>query len=110
MPRRIVLFALLALAACAPTHEWVNPAASLGQRDADLHGCRNEADFQARRTRGFERDRLNWEAYYARSPGQRAFAQSRLQQLEMFESMDRNRFFETCLRSRGYALQRVAPP
>ena len=106
----MALVAAIALAACAPTEAWVHPAASIGQRNEDFSSCRNQASFQARSTRGFERDRLSWEAYRARSPAERAFAQSRLQQLDMFESMDRNRFFEGCLRSRGYSLQRIAEP
>jgi len=110
MPRLICLLATIALAACAPTHAWVHPSASLGQRNDDFNNCRNEASFHARRATGFERDRLSWEAYRARTPGERAFAQSRLQQLDLSEGMNRNRFFEGCLQSRGYSLQRVAEP
>ncbi len=110
LPHCLTLLALLSLTACAPTHAWVNPSASVGQRNEDFNICRNEAAFHAQRATGFERDRLGWEAYRARSPGERAFAQSRLQQLELSESMNRNRLFEGCLRSRGYSLQRIAEP
>ena len=110
MPPWVSLLALLVLVGCAPTHGWVNPSASIGQRNEDFNSCRNEAAFHAHRANGFERDRLNWEAYRARSPGERAFAQSRLQQLDLSEGMNRSRFFEGCLQSRGYSLQRIAEP
>ena len=109
MPRaaRLVLFASLALAACAPTHEWVNPALPLANRTSDMRDCRYEADFQARRQSWFQRDMAVREYYWARSPGQRAMANARLNQVEMLEQMDRSRFFDRCMEMRGYALRPI---
>jgi hypothetical protein len=109
MPRSIpvLLIASLVLGACAPTHEWVNPALPLASRPADERDCRYEADFQARRHSWVQRDMAMREYYWARSPSQRAMANARLHQLDMLEQMDRGRHFERCMEQRGYALRPI---
>jgi hypothetical protein len=97
------------LAGCAPTHEWVNPAVPLAMRGEDAWFCQSEAAYLARRNYWWERDRLWFDAHMSRSPGLRAHAYSRLQHLDMYESLDRSRYFEHCMRARGYALQPIVP-
>ncbi|MBL8700165.1 MAG: hypothetical protein JNK67_17435 [Alphaproteobacteria bacterium] len=105
--RLAALLVPLLAAACAPTQEWVHPMAPLGQRDADMQGCRSEAAFHARQRGWFERDRAMWDAYRARSPGDRALANMRLQQAETLAMLDRSRYFEACMEQRGYRLRAV---
>lgn len=100
-------FLLLLLGACAPRQEWVNPYGSLGQRGADMDDCRTEAAWRERRQSAFQRDRVMWDAYRARTPGERAFANMRLHQLDTLAIADRNRYFEQCMSERGYRLRDV---
>jgi hypothetical protein len=106
-PRLVIASLLLATAACAPTHEWVNPMLPMANRSLDMRDCRYEADFQARRHSWMQRDMAMREYFWARSPGQRAMANARMHQLEMLEQMDRNRFFDRCMEIRGYALRPI---
>lgn len=107
-PRRLLLAsALLALAACAPTHEWVNPMLPMANRSLDMRDCRHEADFQARRHSWMQRDMAMREYWWSRSPSQRAMANARLHQLDMLEQMDRSRYFDRCMELRGYALRPI---
>lgn len=109
MPRHLLphLLLIAALAACAPTQEWVNPVAPLGHRDGDMRDCNQEADYLARRQTAFQRDMAMRDAYYARRPGDRALANSRLHQIDTLAMLDRRRFFERCMETRGYRLRDI---
>ncbi len=94
---------LAALAACAPTQEWVNPAAPAAAREADLGGC-NAAAWTYSRQRSF----LYGPRVYAPYGG--GWGGVRASQASALEALDRNRYFEDCMRTHGYTLQPVAPP
>ncbi|MBM3521910.1 MAG: hypothetical protein FJX57_03045 [Alphaproteobacteria bacterium] len=107
-PARLLLaLLLLAVGACAPRQEWVNPSVSLSQRSGDMHDCQTEAAWRERRQNAYQRDRIAWDAYRARTPSDRAFANMRMHQLDTLATMDRNRFFEHCMSERGYRLRDV---
>ena len=99
---RLMLASLVfALAACAPTHEWVNPMLPMASRPSDMRDCRSEADFQARRHSWMQRDMAMRDYWWSRSPSQRAMANARLHQVEMLEQLDRSRFFDRCMELKG---------
>ena len=101
--RPVVLVALAALAACAPTQEWVNPAAPVAAREADLGGC-NAAAWTYARQRSFLFGPRVYGPYWG------PWGAARMSQANTLETLDRNRYFEDCMQLRGYTLQPVAPP
>ena len=104
----IVLTVILSLGGCAPTHRWVGPA-GLDAPGADLADCRHEAALRTDREMWFERQRLQRDAWWARSPSERAFANARLHQMETLSSLNRQRAFEGCMGARGWRLQEISP-
>jgi opacity protein-like surface antigen len=100
-PRLLLAAALAAaLAACAPTHEWVNPAVNEEARALDSRDCNAAAwDLAAQR-------RFMYGGYRGGGYGMGGTAWS---QNNTLEALDRNRYFEDCMRLRGYTQQPIAP-
>jgi len=102
------LLALVGLAAsltaCAPTHEWVNPAAGLGTREADTRDC-NAAAWDFAENRRF----LYGGGYrgYGYGPWGGGVAWS---QANTLAALDRSRYFDDCMRLRGYTQQPIKAP
>ena len=88
------------LAACAPTHEWVNPAANAEARDLDTRDC-NASAWDIAAQRRF--------MYGADNRGYGGMGGVRWSQNNTLEALDRNRYFEDCMRLRGYTQQPIAP-
>ena len=100
---RPLLAAILAaaLGACAPTHEWVNPAANLEARDLDTRNCNAAAwDYAQQR-------RFLYGGDYRGTIG--PWGGVGWSQNNTIEALDRNRYFEDCMRLRGYTQQPIAP-
>lgn len=98
----LAVAALVALAACAPTHEWVNPAANDEARSIDSRDCNAAAwDYAQQR-------RFLYGGDYRGGYG--AMGGVRLSQNNTIEALDRNRYFEDCMRLRGYTQQPIKQP
>src|SRR5262245_19766258 len=100
---RLAVAALAAaLASCAPTHEWVNPAANMEARDLDTRDCNARAwDYAQQRRFLYGGDyRL----------GSTAMGGVGWSQNNTVEALDRNRYFEDCMRLRGYTQQPIKQP
>ena len=94
-----------ALGACAPTHEWVNPAVGLDAREADTRDC-NAAAWDYAQQRRF----LYGGAYgpgfgYGAGGGGVGWSQA-----NTLAALDRSRFFDDCMRLRGYSQRPIKPP
>ena len=90
-----------ALAACAPTHEWVNPAANDEARALDSRDC-NAAAWDLAQQR-----RFLYGGEYRGATG--TMGGGLWAQNNTLEALDRNRYFEDCMRQRGYTQQPIAP-
>jgi hypothetical protein len=108
LPIVAIILAML-LGACAPTHEWAAPGIGQSMRDGDLRDCTASGARAAADSYWFERRRAERESWWARRPSDRAFANMRLQQAQMFEMRDRQRHVEACMGARGYRLVPVDP-
>ena len=104
----LAMAASVVLGACTTGQVWVGPP-GMGPHGEDLDACRYHASMSSERQIWFERQRLQREAWWARSPSERAFANARLHQIETLSSLDRQRSFETCMQARGYRLQQAGP-
>ena len=78
-------------------------------RDGDLRECSAIGARLAAQSSWFERGRAEREAIWARRPSDRAFANMRLQQAQMFEMRERQRHVDDCMGARGYRLVPVDP-
>ena len=113
MPRATALLAASALlgllSGCAPMHEWAAPGIGHSMRDADLRECSALGARLAADSTFFERRHAEREAWWARRPSDRAFANMRVQQMQLLEARDRQRHVEACMGARGYRLVPVDP-
>jgi len=113
MPRTTTTFAALLVAfvlgACAPTHEWASPGIGASARDADLRQCMSIGAGMAAESSWHERRRVERDAWFARTRPDRAFANARLHQLQMLESLDRQRHADACMAAHGYRLVPLDP-
>lgn len=91
-----------ALGACAPTHEWVNPAAGLDAREADTRDC-NAAAWNFAEQRRFLYGGADRRGYGAWGGG------VGWSQANTLAALDRGRFFDDCMRLRGYTQQPIKP-
>ena len=108
LPLRPAAFlAVAVLAGCAPTQEWVNPAAPAAARDADMSGCDAAAWSYARQRSFLYGPGLYGPGLYGPIGG--PWGGVRTSQANTLAALDRSRYFDECMRTRGYALEPVAP-
>ena len=94
-----------ALGACAPTQEWVNPAAGLDAREADTRDCNAAAWDYA------EQQRFLYGGGYGRGFGYGPWGGGvGWSQANTLAALDRSRYFGDCMRLRGYTQQPIKPP
>ena len=94
-----------ALGACAPTTEWVNPAAGLDAREADQRDCNAAAWDYAERQRFLYGGARGPGFGYGGWGGGVGWSQA-----NTLAALDRSRYLGECMRLRGYTQQPIRSP
>ena len=96
--------AILLVGCAAGDGEWAKANVSAETRDKDIEACRQIAEQRLRvGPYAAEREQRRLEALNQRPSRQAGPDQTALRQIEIRDQLERERAFQECMRSRGYA-------